>query len=119
MRDFRKIKAWALGDDLTVAVYRATDSYPKSEQYALASQIRRAAYSVPSNIAEGASRKTKRDYLHFLYISRGSLSEVEYFLHLSRRLGYLSDSNYRRLNDEAIETQKCLCGLIKAVEEEL
>ncbi len=66
MRDYKKIKAWALADDLTVAIYRATESFPSSEIYALSNQIRRAAYSVPANIVEGASRKTKKDYLHFL-----------------------------------------------------
>ncbi|MDD4737286.1 MAG: four helix bundle protein [Kiritimatiellae bacterium] len=119
MRDYKKIRAWALADDLTVAVYQATKSFPATEIYALTSQVRRAAYSVPANIAEGASRKTKKDYLHFLYIARGSLSEAEYFLHLSERLLYLSATDCGVFNDRVIETQKCLFGLIKAVEEEL
>ena len=119
MRDFRKIKAWQLADDLVVDVYRKTEKFPKEELYALTSQIRRAAYSVPANIAEGASRNTLKDYLHFLYIARGSLSEVEYFLHLSKRLTYLPQTDYDALNNTAIESQKCLCGLINAVEKEL
>ena len=118
MRDYKKIKAWALADNLTVTVYRATESFPTTEIYALTNQIRRAAYSVPANIAEGASRKTKKDYLHFLYIARGSLSEVEYFLHLSERLLYLSQADHEAINSMAIETQKCLCGLINIVERE-
>jgi len=72
MRDYTKINAWAFADDLTVAIYAATKSFPKDEVYALTSQIRRASYSVPSNIAEGAARDTQKDYLHFLYIARGS-----------------------------------------------
>jgi four helix bundle protein len=86
MRDYTKIKAWQLADDLTVAIYKATKSFPKDEMYALTSQVRRAAYSVASNIVEGSSRSSKKDYLHFLYIARGSLSETRYFVHLSKRL---------------------------------
>ena len=91
MRDYTKIEAWKLADDLTVAIYERTKSFPKEELYGLTSQIRRAAYSVPANIAEGASRESKKDYLHFLYIARGSLSEAQYFIHLTQRLGYISD----------------------------
>jgi four helix bundle protein len=91
MRDYTKIEAWRLADDLTVAVYERTHSFPREEIYGLTSQLRRAAYSVPANIVEGASRESK-DYLHFLYIARGSLSEAQYFIHLARRLGYLSSA---------------------------
>jgi four helix bundle protein len=90
MRDYTKIKAWRLADDLTVAVYERTRSFPKEEIYGLTSQLRRASYSVPANIVEGASRESKKDYLHFLYIGRGSLSETQYFIHLAQRLDYLS-----------------------------
>ena len=68
MRDYTKIKAWQLADDLTVAIYQSTRSFPKDEIYSLTSQLRRAAYSVPANIAQGSSRESKKDYLHFLYI---------------------------------------------------
>ena len=71
MRDYTKIDAWRLADDLTVAVYERTRSFPKEEMYGLTSQLRRASYSVPANIVEGASRESKKDYLHFLYIARG------------------------------------------------
>src|SRR5438477_12121270 len=90
MRDYTKIEAWKLADNLTVAVYECTRSFPREEVYGLTSQLRRASYSVPANIVEGSSRESKRDYLHFLYISRGSLSEAQYFIHLACRLGYLS-----------------------------
>ena len=78
MRDYTKINAWRLADDLTVAAYQRTRSFPKEEIYGLTSQLRRASYSVPANIVEGASRDSKKDYLHFLYIARGSLSETQY-----------------------------------------
>ena len=70
MRDYTKIRAWQMSDDLTVAVYQATRCFPDEERYALTNQIRRAAYSVPANIVEGSSRDSKKDYLHFLYIAR-------------------------------------------------
>jgi four helix bundle protein len=118
MRDYTKIEAWKLADDLTVAVYQQTRTFPKEEIYALTSQLRRASYSVPANIVEGSSRESKRDYLHFLYISRGSLSETQYFIHLSRRLGYLSDTDAEQLANQTRQTFACLHGLIKAVEKE-
>ncbi len=79
MRDYTKIEERRLADDLTVAVCEGTRSFPREEIYGLTSQLRRAAYSVPVNIVEGASRESKKDYLHFLYIARGSLSETQYF----------------------------------------
>lgn len=119
MRDYRKIKAWQLADDLVVNVYKTTRSFPKDEVYGLTSQIRRAAYSVPANIAEGASRSTAKDYLHFLYIARGSCSETQYFLHLARRLDYLDSQTYDAVIVTANENAQTLYGLIKAVESEV
>jgi four helix bundle protein len=118
MRDYTKIEAWKLADDLTVAIYEQTRSFPREEIYGLTSQLRRASYSVPANIVEGSSRESKRDYLHFLYIARGSLSETQYFVHLSRRLGYLSDADAERLIGQTRQTFACLHGLIRAVEKE-
>ncbi len=118
MRDYRKIDAWRLADDLTVAIYEQSRGFPREELYGLTSQLRRAAYSVPANIAEGSSRESQRDYLHFLYIARGSLSEAQYFLHLARRLGFLTEADANRLSTQARESFACLHGLIKAVEKE-
>ena len=119
MRNFNKIRAWQMADDLTVAVYKVTQSFPDSERFSMVNQMRRAAYSGPANIAEGASRNTKKDYLHFLYIARGSLSEMTYFIHLSRRLKYLEAGAYDRLSAQAEETSRTLTGLIKAVVKEI
>jgi four helix bundle protein len=118
MRDYTKIDTWKLADDLTVAVYEKTKGFPKDELYGLTSQVRRAAFSVPANIAEGSSRESKRDYLHFLYIARGSLSEAQYFIHLARRLGYLSSNDADALAAQTGATFACLHGLIRAVERE-
>lgn len=118
MRDYTKIEAWKLADDLTVAIYQATQSFPREEMYGLTSQLRRAACSVPANIVEGSSRESQKDYLHFLYIARGSLSESQYFIHLSRRLEYISDVEAEQLIGQTKQTFACLHGLIKAVEKE-
>lgn len=75
-RNYRKIKAWKLADQLAVDIYQETADYPKYELYGITSQIRRADVSAAANIVEGASRKTKLDYCHFLYIAKGSLAEV-------------------------------------------
>lgn len=107
-----------MSDDLTVTIYDRTRTFPKEEIYGLTAQLRRAAYSVPANIVEGSARESKRDYLHFLYIARGSLSETQYFLHLSHRLRYLSDSDHRLLAEQVKATFGCLHGLIRAVERE-
>ena len=118
MRDFNKIVAWQKADDLTVSIYTSTRTFPKEEMYSLTCQIRRAAYSVPANIAEGASRSSQKDYLNFLYIARGLLSEVAYFIHLARRLMYLDDSRRKPLAEQADEAPRVLTGLIRAVEKE-
>jgi four helix bundle protein len=107
-----------LADDLTVAIYDTTKAFPREELYGLTSQLRRAAYSVPANIAEGSSRDSKRDYLHFLYIARGSLNEAQYFVHLAHRLKYLSDEHTEALMTQSKSASACLYGLIRAVERE-
>jgi len=103
MRDYTKIVAWQRADDLTVAVYSHTRGFPRDEIYGLTSQLRRAAYSVPANIAEGSAREGKRDYLRFLYIARGSLAEAQYYLHLANKLGYLAQGDYDALATQVKE----------------
>jgi four helix bundle protein len=118
MRDYTKIDAWKLADDLAVAVYEQTRSFPREELYGLTSQVGRAAYSTAANIAEGSSRESKRDYLHFLYNARGSLRETQYFIHLATCLGYLSEADAARLNAQTKSAFACLYGLIKSVQKE-
>jgi four helix bundle protein len=119
MRNYRNIKAFQLADDLAFEVYKVTRDFPKEELYGLTSQLRRAGVSVAANIAEGASRKHKKDYMHFLYIARASLAEVEYLLHLSKRLHYLAEESYLIIEEKREETAKTLFGLINAVEKEI
>jgi four helix bundle protein len=117
-RDFKNIKAWQYADDLVILVYSKTQSFPKEELYGITSQLRRAVISVPTNIAEGASREHKKEYLHFLYIAKDSIAEVEYLLHLSRRVGYLEDDEYKQLEDRRQEAAKTLHGLINSVKKD-
>jgi four helix bundle protein len=118
MRDYTKIEAWKLADDLTVLIYQITKAFPKEELYGLTSQLRRAAASVPANIAEGSARGTNKDYLHFLYIARASLTEAHYFVHLSKRLAYVGEEKHAELETLFRRTFACLIGLISAVEKE-
>jgi four helix bundle protein len=118
LRDYKNIKAYQHADDLTVEVYKVTKSFPKEELYGLVSQLRRAAVSIPANIAEGASRQHKKDYLHFLYIARGSIAETEYLLHLANRLEYLDGITFDKIYYLKEEAGKTLFGLIGSVEKE-
>ena len=119
VRDYTKIEAWKMADDLAVEVYQATKKFPREEIYGLTSQLRRSGYSVAANIAEGSARESLKDYLHFLYIARGSLTETQYFLHLACRLAYLDDSAHVPLVKSVKNTFARLHGLIKAVENEV
>jgi len=114
-RDFKKIKVWQIADKLTQNIYRITRDYPVEERYGITSQLRRAALSVPTNMAEGCERKSNKEYLQFLYIARGSLSETEYLLYISNKLNYLSDEEYKELEADRIECIKTLSGLISFI----
>ena len=91
-RNYKKIIAWQRAHRLTVIIYQITYTFPPEEKFALSSQFRRAAYSVPSNIAEGSGRNTKKEYLQFLHIAFASLKELEYFLLLAFELNYIGKS---------------------------
>ena len=117
-RNFRNISAWQLADDLAVGIYRATEGFPSDERYGLTQQLRRAAVSVPSNIAEGAGRRTKADYLYFCSVAQGSLAEARYQLHLARRLGYVADDAYAELDNLANRVGAALHGLVSAMQNE-
>ena len=118
MRDYKNIKAFGLADSLVLEGYKISKKFPKEEAYGLTSQLRRALISVPTNIVEGASRQHKKDYLNFLYISRGSLAETEYLLHLASRLNYLNEPDFKNIDRLRQETARTLFGLIEAVRDE-
>ena len=115
-RDFRKLTAWQKADELVVRIYRLTASaFPAEEKFGLKSQIRAAAVSVAANIAEGSARGTDADFRRFLWIAQGSLTEVEYYLHLSERLGYLEGAEYAEISSVRALAGRTLTGLLRAV----
>ena len=118
IRDYHKIVAWRLAHELTLDIYSVTRRFPTQELYGITSQARRAAFGVPSNIAEGSGRESKRDYLRFLFIAHASLKETEYFLLLSRDLKLLGTDDYQRISDLVNRSFATLQGLIKAVKKE-
>jgi len=99
--------------DLSEEVYKLTSHFPKDELYGLTSQLRRAAVSVVSNIAEGAARQTKKEFIQFLHISLGSAAEVEAQLELSKRFGYVSDEDVRSALELRERISKMSYGLIR------
>ena len=114
-RDYKKLKVFHAVDDLVVAVYGATAAFPREERFGLTSQMRRAAVSVPANIVEGAARYSDGEFAHFLNIAYGSLAELRYFLHLSKRLGFLDEDAHAPIAAQADEASRMLNGLMKSV----
>jgi four helix bundle protein len=110
--DFRKIAAWQKADEFVLQVYSLTRTFPENERFGLTSQLRRAAVSIPANLAEGAGRQTLRDFRQFLFTARGSLNEVEYYIHLAGRLGYLDVDQGKLLTLVQHEVGSLLQGLI-------
>jgi four helix bundle protein len=115
MRDHSRLRAFALADELAVQVYRATQGFPREEQFGLTAQMRRAAVSVASNIVEGCARRTQADYLHFLEMAYASLKELEYQINLSHRLSFLKTTFFEPLSALGTETSKVLAALIRSL----
>jgi len=109
---FHKLLVYQKSDELTLKIYEVTRSFPKEEIFGLISQMRRAAVSVPSNIVEGYTRKSKNDKLHFYNIAQGSLMELEYQLELSQKLGYISEADFNKIIDRKDEVGRLLYGFI-------
>ena len=114
-RAHHDLKVWQEAMDLVKMIYQSSSSFPESENFGLKSQIRRAAISVPSNIAEGAARTSAKEFLQFLSISRGSLSEVETQMIISRNLGYLENPDH--VMEQIDKVFGLLGGLIKSLRE--
>ncbi len=105
---FENLTVWQESQDLAVVVYRASESFPKDEQFGLTSQLRRAVSSVSANIAEGFGRTATKDKLHFYTIAYGSLLETKNFLYLSEKLGYIDDNTLNQLIEQSIKCQKLI-----------
>jgi four helix bundle protein len=113
MKDFRQLKVWEKSHQLALTIYRITASFPREETYGLASQIRRAASSIPSNIAEGCGRDGDPELARFCIIARGSASELEYALLLARDLMLLSFNDYETLSQQTVEIKRMLTVLVQ------
>ncbi len=119
VRGYRDLLVWQEAMDLVVTVYRMTATFPKEERYALVDQLRRAAVSVPSNIAEGHGRSRTGDYLRFLSVAVGSLMEIETQVQIATRLGYISEEQQRGLLESTAVLARMLAGLIRALRRRL
>lgn len=116
MQDFRKLTVWAHAHALTLHVYRETSRWPRRGDHGLASQLRRAASSVPANIAEGAHRRTPADFRRFLDIAYASAGETDYHLLLARDLGLVTEADYDDLQVKLIRVKRMLVGLARRVQ---
>jgi four helix bundle protein len=116
VKDFRGLAVWKNAHLLVLDIYRVTEGFPKQELFGLTSQIRRAAASIPTNIAEGCGRDGDAELGRFLNIAKGSTSEVEYLIQLARDLNYIEPAIEGRLTVQAVEVRKMLYGLQKSFE---
>ena len=114
LKSYKELQVWKVSMDFVVEIYKLTDKFPSSELYGLTNQIRRSSVSIPSNLAEGSGRKNTKEYIHFLYISKGSLSEVETQLEISNRLGYFKEIEH--FNEKIRYMKAMLVNLIHALE---
>lgn len=113
--NYKKYKVWELGHEITLSIYKDTAHFPQEEKYGVVSQLRRAAYSIPSNVSEGCGRESDAELKRYLVISRGSASELEYFLILSKDLKYLEEETYEELFDKVNLVKRSLNNLINKI----
>lgn len=118
-RGYRKLEVWKKAHELVLCVYKYTQNFPKNEEYALTSQVRRAAVSVSANIVEGQASISKKDFLNFLNMSNRSLVETEYLLEVAYDLRYLSQDKYKELDKTRYEVGILLNGLIRSIRNQL
>lgn len=115
MRDFHNYKVWEKGHQFALSIYKNTKSFPKDELFGITSQLRRAATSIPINIAEGCGRRSDTEFAHFLNIAAGSASEVEEELLLSHDLDYIDKTSYQKLDKEVNDIKAMLNKLIETL----
>ena len=113
--NFTDLHAWQKGHVLLLGVYKATETFPSSEQFGLTAQMKRAVISITSNIAEGYSRRTKADKIHFYHIALGSCTEIQNQLIAAKDLAFLAPPDFENLYPLSVEVHKILNGLIKSL----
>ena len=109
----KKLDAWKQAIDLVGEVYRMTGSFPAREIYSLTNQMRRAAISIPSNIAEGAARHTKKEFVNYLHMAQGSLSELDTQIEIAKRVSYIGTDSWANVDVQMERIDKMLTGLIR------
>lgn len=109
---FEELKVWQKAHQLVLEIYNITKKFPQEEKFSLVDQIKRSSSSIPTNIVEGNERKTKNEFIQFLYISKGSCAETKYHLLLSKDLGYISNQEHESLNQQLSEISKMISSLI-------
>lgn len=119
MKDFKQLLVWEKAHILTKDIYCITVSFPKEEIFGLTSQLKRAAVSIPTNIAEGCGRGSDADFKRFMQISFASASEVEYLILLSFELTYIDEDIFKKINEQIIEVKKMLAGLINKLKKSI
>jgi len=119
MNNYRNLLIWQKSVDLVTRIYSVTNTFPKEEAYGLTSQVRRCAVSIPSNIAEGSGRNSKKEFLNFLSISHGSSYELDTQLTIANNVGLLSEEQFRELSESILEIQKMNSGLKKSIKDEI
>jgi len=112
VRSYRDLLVWQRGISLVKDIYALTRGFPDDERFGLASQMRRAAVSVPSNIAEGHARQHRKEFRQFPHVTLGSLAELDTQLTLAGELGYATDSEIAPINKKLVELRKMTCGLL-------
>ena len=113
VKTHKDLDVWRKSMDFVTKLYKTTAVFPKEEMYGLSSQMRRAAVSIPSNIAEGAARKSNKEFIQFLHIALGSTVEIETQLIISKNLKFMDDESFLELDRERDEIGRMLFGLIK------
>ena len=119
VRSYRELLAWQKAMDLVVSCYKLTEQFPSAEKFGLTNQLRRAAVSVPANIAEGSGRQHTPDFLRFLSIAYGSLMEIETHIQITHRLGYVDDEAVRNLLDDTAQLGRIINGLMRSLRTKL
>jgi four helix bundle protein len=119
MRPHENLDAWSKAIDLVVVVYKRTESFPKEEKFGLTSQIRRAAVSIPANVAEGAARNSEKEFAYFLSNAQGSASELETELITAHRLGYRSKQDFNEIHSSLDRIGRLITGLSQHLKRKL
>jgi four helix bundle protein len=115
MKNFKELNVWRKAHENVLAIYKISKAFPKDEVYCLTSQLRRAAISVPANLAEGCGKKTDKDFARYVQISFGSAQEVEYLIFLAFELGYYPFEEFKNLDKKVNEVKAMLLGLLKTL----